>query len=299
MSTQGKRRAYGQHFLRDRALCLRIAQQAFQLARESGCKRMLEIGPGRGAITLPILDAWTSESGGMSEFLLVERDLDLARHWQDQAQRIREEALPGSAPLRVECADMVEIPETLWLEPGPLAVVSNLPYSAGTAIVERLARRPETIPFMLLMFQAEVAQRLRAEPSTKSWGSLSVWIQNRWDVEKFATVPPGAFQPPPEVMSEIVILRRRAQPRVRGTTDSPAAAEIWEKLLRTCFAHRRKMLRSGLPKSGPWLSALEASGIDPTRRAETLDWPEWEGVFLKLAPSAVHAWEAASGESGA
>ncbi len=271
MSTQGKRRAYGQHFLRDRGLCARIADQAFELAREHGCGRMLEIGPGRGAITLPLIEGWDQNAGGMTEFVLVERDEALARHWKDTP--------PGDVPLRVECADMVEIDEALWLEPGPLAVVSNLPYSAGTAIVERLARKTAQIPFMVLMFQAEVAQRLRAERDTKAWGSLSIWMQNLWDVQKFATVPPGAFQPPPEVMSEVVILRRRAQPRIPGTTASPEAAAVWEKLLRTSFAHRRKMLRSGLPKNGPWLPALEASGIDPTRRAETLDWDEWSRFF--------------------
>lgn len=279
MPTHGKRRAYGQHFLRDRALCSRIAEQAFALAGEHHCRRLLEVGPGRGAITLPILAAWGTRAGKLSEFLLIEKDAVLARHWQDEAQKLRQANLPGDASLRVECADMVELEESRWLEPGPLGVVSNLPYSAGTAIVERLARHRETIPVMLLMFQAEVAQRLRAEPGSKAWGSLSVWIQNLWDVERFATVPPGAFQPPPEVMSEIVILRRRAEPRVPGTCDSAASEALWEKLLRTSFAHRRKMLRSGLPKSGPWLSSLEASGIDPTRRAETLDWTEWGRFF--------------------
>ena len=276
MATQGKRRAFGQHFLKDRVLCDRIADRAFELLNEHQCIRMLEVGPGAGAITDPLLERLEKNvAPALTEFLLVERDRDLAARWKAEAR----------SKLRVECADMVRIEENLWLEPSPLGVVSNLPYSAGTAIVERLARQGRHIPFMLLMFQAEVGQRLRAEPDTRAWGSLSVWTQNLWDVEKFATVPPGAFAPPPEVMSEVVLLRRRSEPRIPGTEASPEARAQWESLVRISFAHRRKMLRSGLPKSGPWLAALAKSEIDPTRRAETLDWDDWKRFFEALLSS--------------
>ena len=285
MTTQGRRRAYGQHFLRDKALCDRIATSALELCRENGCQRLLEVGPGKGAITLPILEHWPELSGGMTELVLVEKDQKLAADWT--AEREQRLATIGKCPLRVESSDFLELPEERWLLPAPLGIVSNLPYSAGTAILDRLARSAESIPFMLLMFQAEVAQRIRAEPDTKAWGSLSVWIQNAWDVTRFATVPPGAFSPPPEVMSEVVVLRRRKEPRIPGTTRNKVAAELWEKLLKTAFAHRRKMLRSGLPRTGPWLEALEAAGIAGTRRAETLDWPDWEKLFSAL--SARHA----------
>jgi 16S rRNA (adenine1518-N6/adenine1519-N6)-dimethyltransferase len=158
-----------------------------------------------------------------------------------------------------------------------MGVVSNLPYSTGTAILDRLAR--EEIPFMVLMFQAEVAQRLRAEPSTKAWGSLSIWLQNRWDVTRLCGVPPGAFSPPPDVDSEVVVLRRRAEPRVAVKSE-----EAWEKLLKVSFAHRRKMLRGSLPP--PYKAALEKAEIDGTKRAEALGWDEWSRFLGALTSGA-------------
>jgi 16S rRNA (adenine1518-N6/adenine1519-N6)-dimethyltransferase len=263
MATRGKRRALGQHFLRDSRICERIAETAVEQARAHGCAALLEIGPGRGAITHPL-----RARAGELEFFVAERDPELVAHWRQEAPT-----------LRVEAGDFLELPEERWLGRTPLAVVSNLPYSVGTAIATRLARHTDTIPVMVLMFQAEVAQRLRAEPGTKAWGSLSVWIQNRWDVTKLLSVPPGAFSPPPEVDSEVVILTRRKQPRVDV---APDAEEKWQTLLRLCFAHRRKMLRSGLPSDGPWRKALLTSSVNGTSRAEALNWDDWKDLFSHL-----------------
>jgi 16S rRNA (adenine1518-N6/adenine1519-N6)-dimethyltransferase len=130
------------------------------------------------------------------------------------------------------------------------------------------------------MFQAEVAYRLRAEPETKSWGSLSIWIQNRWDVTKLVFAPPGAFSPPPDVDSEVVVLKRRDEPRIK-IPEGAQYEEAWEKLLKSCFQHRRKMLRSGIAP-GIYRNALEASGVDGTKRAEALDWNEWGRLFEAL-----------------
>lgn len=266
MPAQGKRRALGQHFLKDQALANAIAERGVKEALESGCKSLLEIGPGRGAITLPLFEQ-LKNSPSIRNFQLIEKDEYLAQKWKEQET---------GHPFSVRVGDFLEVPESEWLGHSdlPLAVVSNLPYSSGTAILDRLARHTESIPVMVLMFQAEVAKRLRAEPSTKERGSLSIWIQNLWDVEKFLAVPPHAFAPPPEVNSEVVILKRRAQARIPNTTN-PEDAVIWESFLKVCFAHRRKMLRSSLP----WRNALELSGVDGTKRAEALQWQEWEQLF--------------------
>ncbi|MEO5968560.1 MAG: 16S rRNA (adenine(1518)-N(6)/adenine(1519)-N(6))-dimethyltransferase RsmA [Bdellovibrionia bacterium] len=272
MPAQGKRRALGQHFLKDQALANAIAERGVKEALESGCKSLLEIGPGRGAITLPLFEE-LKKNPSIRTFQLVEKDDYLAQKWKEQ---------DTGHPFSVIAGDFLEIPEAEWLGQNdlPLAVVSNLPYSSGTAILDRLARHPESIPVMVLMFQAEVAKRLRAEPSTKERGSLSIWIQNLWDVEKFLAVPPQAFAPPPEVNSEVVILKRRAEPRIPNTT-GPEDEKIWESFLKTCFAHRRKMLRSSLP----WRNALELSGVDGTKRAEALQWLEWEQLFRAVKQS--------------
>ena len=274
MPTLGRRRALGQHFLKDQGICRTIAEKAISEAKANGCSALLEIGPGKGAITYPLLDL----SEGIEKFIICERDRQIAAHWIQESQKE-----PDAGPkMEVKDSDFLELPEAVWLSQTPLQVVSNLPYSAGTAIFTRLARHPEAIPSMVLMFQAEVAQRLRAEPSTHAWGSLSVWTQNIWDVKKLLSVPPHAFAPPPEVDSEVVVVTRRTTPRIPATL-SGKTSELWEPLLKACFAHRRKMLRSGLPPSGPFRNALERSGVDGTKRAEALTWDEWNRLVEALS----------------
>jgi len=269
--------------LRDSAIVQQIAERAMEEAAKHRCNALLEIGPGKGALTLSLIEILNrpSKSGDSPEiktFLLVERDRELAKHWQEVAQEMAPKNSEISFQFQVQSSDFLDLAENLWLQSSPLAVVSNLPYSAGTAILNRLARQGEKIPVMILMFQAEVAKRLRAEPSTSSRGSLSVWIQNLWDVQKFLEVPPRAFSPPPEVNSEVVVLTRRETPQIEGTIDSSGGA-LWEQLLKTCFSQRRKMLRSILNARSPWHKALELSGVDPTKRAEALDWQEWRQLF--------------------
>ena len=255
MAARGKRRALGQHFLRDTSVITRIVETALDEASRNGCSTLLEVGPGKGALTSPIREA-LPRSPGIRRFLLVEKDRELAADWKNSGLEVVE-------------GDFLDVPEATWLESAPVLVVSNLPYSSGTAILTRLARHGNKIPAMVLMFQAEVARRLRAEPGTKDWGSLSIWIQNRWDVRKLCSVPPGAFSPPPEVDSEVVVLHRRLEPRIAvSEQDEP----LWGNLLKTCFMHRRQMLR----RVKTCQNALELAQVDGTKRAEVLGWEEWE-----------------------
>lgn len=276
MPASGRRRAFGQHFLKDSSLSERIVSRAVEEARRLGCVAFLEIGPGRGALTLPLLD-WLGDFPRTPSLLLCEKDRRLAESWRARA------AQGGNPGLTVEAADFLDLEECRWLGRSPLAVISNLPYSSGTAILDRLARHPDRIPVMVLMFQAEVAQRLRAEPGTRSWGSLSLWIQNQWDVSAFLSVPPRAFSPPPDVHSEVVVLLRRDRPRIPVT---PTLMPQWESLLKSCFAHRRKMLRSGLAAGSPARIALEAAALDGTKRAEALSWEEWDRFYRSLIQTA-------------
>jgi 16S rRNA (adenine1518-N6/adenine1519-N6)-dimethyltransferase len=271
MTSPRKRHALGQHFLRDTALCRKIAEDALTIVRESGCATLLEIGPGKGAITLPLFDGMMKEadSSPLRRLIISETDTAFIERWKEDCHYL----VPHSVRAEVAEGDFLQLPVEKWLpSEGKLAVVSNLPYSAGTAIVTRLARHPERIPGMVLMFQAEVARRLRAQPGTKDWGSLSLWMQNRWDVSLLHFVPPKAFNPPPKVDSEVVLLVPRSQPRIEVR---PEEEDRFEALLKVAFAHRRKMLRSGLPPQGPWRAALEAAGIDGTLRSEALTWDQW------------------------
>lgn len=270
MDPYKKRRAFGQHFLKDTVIANEIASTAVQSAVEAGCTSLLEIGPGRGAITRPLFQC-LSEQSLILNFILCEKDRELVSYWKEQLQTAQ-----GTTPVTIEEGDFLELDESIWLKSTPLAVVSNLPYSAGTAILVRLAQHPHLIRVMVLMFQAEVAKRLRAQPSTKEWGSLSIWIQNRWEVKRLLEVPPKAFKPPPKVNSEVVILTPRAKPQV-DVAEDPKSQALWESLLKACFQQRRKMLRSSL--HGPFKAAFEASGIDGTRRAEALNWDQWRTLY--------------------
>lgn len=278
MPATRRRRAFGQHFLKDEKVIATIVRSTMEKVNDTGAKALLEVGPGKGAITRPLLEAFLN-APSIERFLIVEKDRRLADEWVDQCKKIER--------VEVITADFMDIKEDIYLAVEPMIVVSNLPYSAGTAILQELAAHPGRIHSMILMFQAEVAARLRAVPGEKAWGSLSLWIQNQWEVRKLLSVPPGAFIPPPEVNSEVVILEARKELKIRAP-DSAGAEEIahwnsqWEKLIRIPFLHRRKMLRSGLPKGSVWKEALEKAGIDGTRRAEDLEWKDWANWMTAL-----------------
>ena len=267
MSSASRRKAFGQHFLVDERIIGEIVEHAFEQVRENGARTLLEIGPGPGAITNKLLKSL----GALERFHIVEMDRRFADHWT------AETAL--NPTVNVISQDFLKVPLEDVLAPAPVVVVSNLPYSSGTAILFRLVDRAAEIPAMVLMFQREVAERLRAEPDSNDWGSLSLWVQNRWDVTKLLTVPAKAFSPPPKVVSEVVLLRPRTEMRIAGTKEEMV---LFDRLLRATFAHRRKMLRSSLPKDAPYLEALRAAGIPDTARAESLGWDEWDRWFTEL-----------------
>ncbi len=252
-----KQKAFGQHFLKDAAVIEKIVDAGLEaLARHPG-HSMLEIGPGRGAITRPLLARLALDV----PFHLAERDRELIEFWSGESR--------VGVFLK---GDFLDQPDESLRALGKLVVVSNLPYSAGTAIVVKLATLGDSISEMVLMFQSEVAKRICSPASTPDRGSLSLFIQNDWDVERVCVVPPAAFQPPPKVMSEVIRLRRREKPMIPLESDRERMA--WEGLLKTAFRHRRKMIRGNFAGT-PWQAALEASGVDPSKRAEGLEWAEW------------------------
>jgi 16S rRNA (adenine1518-N6/adenine1519-N6)-dimethyltransferase len=261
MATFDKQRAFGQNFLKDEGVIRSIRDAAIESVKRHSGHALLEIGPGKGALTRPLLEHLPLEV----PFHLAERDRELIEYWQGES-RVK-------TLLRGDFLDQSD--ETLDAL-GPLVVVSNLPYSAGTAIVVKLAERSRQIPEMILMFQAEVARRLRADASTPDRGSLSLYIQNEWDVERLLLVPPEAFRPAPKVMSEVVHLTRRSVPRIPVANPEDRAA--FNALLKSAFAHRRKMLRANLSGT-TWQQALAKSGVDPTKRAEALEWDEWVALW--------------------
>lgn len=260
------RKAFGQHFLKNQEVITCIASQVFSEHQRVPCQQLLEIGPGKGALTSFFLNQPMNRP---SSYLLVEKDPQFAALWQKT---------PGDA-CRVLQADFLELPFDAWLGSyQQVGVVSNLPYSCGTAILSKLVPFQRQVPWMVLMLQAEVAERLIAPPGNSHRGRLSVFVQNAWTVEKIRRVPPQDFTPPPQVFSEVIVLRPRASLFVSVT---PAEEPLWSMLLKKVFSQKRKMIRSFLVDSF-WKGILEQSGVESSRRAEALLWSEWKNLWEAL-----------------
>jgi 16S rRNA (adenine1518-N6/adenine1519-N6)-dimethyltransferase len=258
-----KRRALGQHFLRDAG----IARAIVELLAPTASDLVVEIGPGEGALT----DELARRSGRL---IALEVDTSLL-------ERLRRR-LPG--------VELVEADARTWeygtlVRPpgGRVLVVGNLPYSVGKPIVAALLQARAAIDAMALMLQREVAERLAAPPGGKVYGALSVLTQAVCDVELALRVPPGAFRPPPQVESAVVRLTPRATPRV-----SPAVHTRFETVVKAAFSSRRKTLANALAGGlgvslGAAREAATTGGVDPGRRAETLTIEEFVALTARLA----------------
>lgn len=257
-SSVGRRRALGQNFLVDPG----VARRTVEAARVGPDDRVLEIGPGRGVLTRPLLEA------GASVFAVEIDEALVAALTREPRER-----------LVVERADFLRF-DLERLPAGPMIVVANLPYSTGTAIVERILAAPERFPRVVVMLQREVAHRLAAEPGTRSYGSLSVltalWAEARVEFD----VPPSAFRPRPKVDSAVVRLDVAAEPR--ASVDDPAH---FRRVVRAAFAQRRKMLRNTLRAAYGDVAetVLERAGIDARRRAETVSLEEFAVLARELS----------------
>jgi 16S rRNA (adenine1518-N6/adenine1519-N6)-dimethyltransferase len=257
-----RRRALGQHFLRDPG----IARAIVALVTPTASDLVVEIGPGEGALT----DELARRSGHVIA-LEVDRVL---------LERLRRR-LPGVEILE---ADARTWDYGMLARPagGRVIVVGNLPYSVGKPIVAALLEARTVIDVMALMLQREVAERLAAPPGSRVYGALSVLTQTVCDVELALRVPPGAFRPPPQVDSAVVRLTPRAVPRV------PAELEArFREVVKAAFSSRRKTLANalagglGLPL-GTAREAATTSGVDPGRRAETLEIEEFVALTARL-----------------
>ncbi len=242
------KKALGQNFLLDLNLTSRIARTSGPLEGAT----VVEIGPGPGGLTRALL------MGG-ARVVAIERDARCR-------DALAEIAAHHPGRLEVVEGDALEI-DAAALVAGPARICANLPYNVGTELLIRWLT-PEAWPpwweSLTLMFQREVAERIVAAPGSKAYGRLSVLAQWRAEARLLFTVHPSAFTPPPKVTSAVVRIVPKAPP------EGVAAARL-ERVVAAAFAQRRKMLRQALkalvPEPQPW---LQAAGILPTRRAETL-----------------------------
>ena len=244
------RKSMGQNFLLDLNLTAKIARQVGDLAGSD----ILEIGPGPGGLTRGLL------AEGARRVLAVEKD----RRCLPALAQIAD-AYPGR--LEVIEGDALAIDPLARLTP-PIRIAANLPYNIGTELLVRWLT-PDAWPpvwqSLTLMFQREVAQRIVAAPGSKAYGRLAILAQWRCDARIAMDLPPQAFIPAPKVSSAVVHLTALPAPRY------PADAQVLSRVVAMAFNQRRKMLRSCLRGLDPGIEdLLQASGIDPTSRAEEI-----------------------------
>ena len=218
----------------------------------------MEIGPGRGALTFPLL-----ASG--CDLHVVEIDRDLAA-----GLRAR---IPCHPNLTVHEADALEL-DLARVAPPPrlLRIVGNLPYNISTPLVFRLLAALSRVTDMHLMLQREVVDRMVSAPGTRTYGRLSVMVQLDCEVERILQVGSGAFSPAPRVESALVRLR----PRTRTPLD-PRGRDRIEAIVRSCFSRRRKTLRNAL-RGLCDERVITTAGLDPGARPEALSVDEFVGL---------------------
>lgn len=242
----------GQNFLHDQQAIQRIVAALGDCARET----VIEIGPGRGAVTRAL-------AAQTAHVLAVELDDNLT-------EVLRAEFPPERVTVVHQDVLEFDFGDASRRAGHRLAVVGNLPYYITSPILLKLAASHATIDRAVLMMQREVADRVAAEPGSRDYGLLSVTAQIYGSVEKLFTLPPGAFSPPPQVHSTVI--RWRLAPRFSSLGIDNEASFL--SLARQAFAQKRKTLANNLRAAGiapaDITSTLESIGIEPQARAEAL-----------------------------
>jgi 16S rRNA (adenine1518-N6/adenine1519-N6)-dimethyltransferase len=252
------KKALGQHFLRDAGIVQRIITA---LDPQPG-ERIVEIGPGAGALTFPLF----ARHGALTA---IEFDRDLIEPLTAAAS--------GIGSLSVISADVLTVDFRALAAGTPLRVVGNLPYNISSPILFHLLAQADAVCDMHFMLQKEVVDRMAAAPGSKVYGRLSVMLQAGCHVTPLFFVPPSAFQPPPKVDSAVVRLVPRPAEEI-GIVDTA----LFSAVVRKAFGQRRKTLRNALDGLVD-VAMLHDCGIDPGARAETLAVPQFIALSNKLA----------------
>jgi 16S rRNA (adenine1518-N6/adenine1519-N6)-dimethyltransferase len=252
------KKRFGQHFLHDPGIIDRIVRAI----EPSAGDRIVEVGPGRGAITLPLLDALGA--------------LDVIEIDPDVVPRL-EERCAGRGALRVHLADALEFDfRSLRADGPPLRLVGNLPYNISTPLLFHFIAQLDAIASMHFMLQKEVVARMAAKPGGKEYGRLTVMLAPWVRVEPLFDIGTGAFSPPPKVISTFFELHPYASP--------PFAIHdhtVFSKVVLAAFGQRRKTLRNSLAGLMD-AAAITAAGVDPGARPETLAPAEFAALAAQV-----------------
>lgn len=249
------RKRFGQNFLQDQHVIGRIIQAIGPKAGD----QLIEIGPGLGALTLPLLRQ-------MSQLSVIEIDHDLQQFWQQH---------PAAAgKLRLIAADALTIDYTAL--GSSLRIVGNLPYNISTPLLMHLLRQRAVIQDMHFMLQKEVVDRMAAAPGNKDYGRLSIICQYLCEVDCLFEVPPEAFDPQPKVDSAVV----RLIPRTNATYPQ-LPLDALEQFTAKAFGMRRKTIANNL-KGLMSADELEAMGVNPQNRPEQITVADYLRLTAKL-----------------
>lgn len=249
------RKRFGQNFLVDRAVIARIIEAIDPQATDN----LVEIGPGLGALTAPLLER-------VARLHVIELDRDLAAGLREGYPPERLIVHEGDA-LRFDFSAL----------PAPLRVVGNLPYNISTPLLFHMASYAVHCTDLHFMLQREVVERMVASPSTPAYGRLSVMLQYRFRMQNLVGVPSSAFRPVPKVASAVVRLVPLVCPDVVALDET-----LFGQTVTRAFSHRRKTLRNALLG---WVAEadLEQAGIDPGLRAENLSVAQYIAISNRIA----------------
>ncbi len=252
MTAHTPRKRFGQNFLHDQNIIANI----ISVISPQKNQRIIEIGPGKGALTTPLM-----QHTGKLE--VIELDRDLIPRLEEKFSRLGELTIYQEDVLRFDFAQLNATENSL-------RIVGNLPYNISTPLLFHLMAFLPLIKDMYFMLQKEVVDRICAQPGNKEYGRLSVMLQFYCETESLFVVPPEAFNPAPKVNSAIIRLIPR-EPSSINTTNKGALSTI----VTASFAQRRKTLRNNLKKllSDEQIKSLD---IDPGCRAETLSLDEFK-----------------------
>lgn len=250
------RKRFGQHFLTDPGAIDAIVRAI--APSDDDC--IVEIGPGRAAITEPI-------SHRCKSFHAIEIDRDIVA-------RLRKRYADNANVTIHECDALTFDFTSLG---SSLRIIGNLPYNISTPLLFHLLLQRAVISDMHFMLQKEVVDRMAAPPGNKTYGRLSIMLGAYFDIEALFDVDRSAFDPPPDVTSAVVRLRPRPEDEI-GVADADRLSSV----VATAFSQRRKTLRNAL-RDVASEEDLDAIGIDPKLRPENIDIADWIALANRLA----------------
>ena len=250
------KKRFGQNFLHDAG----VLQQIIEAIAPAQIDRMIEIGPGKGAMTARLL-------AQLNELHVVELDRDLVTLLQKAF---------ANRGLIIHSADALQFQfDQLRTDERQLRIVGNLPYNISTPLLFHLAQYAPMIKDQHFMLQKEVVERMVATPGGRDYGRLSVMLQWRYQMSQLFVVPPQAFDPPPKVESAIVRMIPIAKPLA-------CEQHFLEQVVTTAFSQRRKVIRNSLGSLFTESQLIEA-GINPQARPETIGLEAYVSLAQRLA----------------